>query len=88
MYVLQKINTSIFKKPISLIENIELTADFLKVLGQASLELVKSNDGDSFIEYNSGYGHLNISISQHILKLILFLLYQKAQNVLVIFIYI
>ena len=28
-------------------ENIELTADFLKVLGQVSLELVKSKDGDS-----------------------------------------
>ncbi len=54
-YVLQKINTSILKKPFELMENIELTADFLKVLGQVSLELVKSKDGDSFIEYNSGY---------------------------------
>ncbi|MBT6650635.1 MAG: aminoglycoside phosphotransferase family protein [Flavobacteriales bacterium] len=54
-YVLQKINTSIFKKPFELMENIELTADFLKVLGQVSLELVKSKDGDSFIEYNSCY---------------------------------
>ena len=54
-YILQKINSYIFPAPIKLMENIELITNSLKELGKESLEIVKSKDGKSFIEFNNDY---------------------------------
>jgi Ser/Thr protein kinase RdoA (MazF antagonist) len=54
-YVLQKINTLIFNNPEKLMCNIETVTHFLNVIGKSTLEIIKSKDGNLFVEFNGSY---------------------------------
>lgn len=54
-YIMQRMNTSIFKDPDGLMKNIVGVTEFLKNKGIETLTVVKTKDGDSFLKGDDCY---------------------------------
>jgi len=54
-YILQKINTAVFKNPYAVMENIEKVTAHLKKKGVDTLDFLKTNDGKIYFENQSGF---------------------------------
>lgn len=53
-YILQRMNTSIFPDTVHLMRNIELVTAFLRERGQETLDIIRTNDGATYIDEPSG----------------------------------
>ena len=72
-YILQKINTNVFKKPIELMDNICAVTEYLQARGVDTLEVVHTKAGDSFLSGEVCY-RLYVFIEDTVT-------YQKVPNV-------
>ncbi len=54
-YLLQKMNTKVFPDPVSLMRNICAVTEYLRSLGQETLEVIKTKDGEQFINGEECY---------------------------------
>ncbi|WEV58778.1 aminoglycoside phosphotransferase family protein [Bifidobacterium sp. ESL0728] len=53
-YILQRMNTDVFPDTKSLMRNIELVTGFLKSQGKETLDIIRSNDGATYLEDSAG----------------------------------
>lgn len=54
-FILQKINTNVFKSPEALMNNIRLVTEFMAKKGVKTLNFIKANDGKLFSEANGDF---------------------------------
>ncbi|WEV53218.1 aminoglycoside phosphotransferase family protein [Bifidobacterium sp. ESL0704] len=53
-YILQRMNTDVFPDTKSLMRNIELVTAFLKARGKETLDIIRSDDGGTYIDNETG----------------------------------
>lgn len=53
-YILQRINTIVFKKPENVMSNIILVTEFVRNKGTLTLTVIKTNDGESMLRTEDG----------------------------------
>lgn len=53
-YILQKMNTNVFPDTKNLMRNVELVTDFLRARGQETLDIIRTKDGGTYVERESG----------------------------------
>lgn len=61
-YILQKINSYVFKDVKSLMNNIELVTSFIKNKGKETLEIVKTKDNQLYKKHNDGYYRIYVFV--------------------------
>ena len=54
-FILQRVNTNVFKNPAALMRNISLVSEYLRKLGRMTLTVVKTAGGGDYLEHESGF---------------------------------